>query len=175
MNAEIYKPLWANTAPSILKSNYKTSNLSHKQQKLSSLGFLTILRTHHSLQPGCSSLQHSLWHPRPGRRTGVHPGVCRAQSPQPTQPRGLGHNPVTPGQRNNISTSPASFLQQSHAWQCQPKLFICQFSSWWAQGRQKLESNQSPPWNHSVMEPGRQLVATPSKQPLHNENKGGFF
>lgn len=85
MNAEIYEPLWANTAPSILKSNYKTSNLSHKQQKLSSLGFLTILTPHHSLQPDSSSLPYSVTAQARQKDWGA-PQSMHRQSHQPTPP-----------------------------------------------------------------------------------------
>lgn len=168
MNAEIYEPLWANTAPSILKSNYKTSNLSHKQQKLSSLGFLTIL-TVCSLTPAPS---HILRQPRPGRRAGVHPRVCTGRAtnqhlPGDWQPRDI-------RQKEQHFNFPNVFLQQSHTWHCQP-VFHLPVLFMESPGRQNLENNQNAPQNHSVMEPGRQLVATASKQPLHNEKKGGAF
>lgn len=173
MNAEIYEPLWANTAPSILKSNYKTSNLSHKQQELSSLGFLTILPTHHSLQPGSSSLPCSLGHPnRPGRRTGGHPGYAQARAADQRIPRAWQSQQH---QAQGTFELPWHFSAAKPHLAASGQVFHLPVLFMKSPGRQKLGNNQSPPRNHSVMEPGRQLVATPSKQTAQWEKRWGFF
>ena len=160
MNAEIYKPLWINTVPSLLKSNYKTSNLSHKQQKPSSLGFLTIFTTHQSLPPkqlpptfpmtSYQARQKVLWLIQKHGQT-IHPWWLANQR--------------IPNKRNNIRISFVFFFSESTAGN--------DSSLRQEPGETKAIAILSPPWKHSTMEPWRQLVATPSKVFAHSEKGCG--